>query len=388
MSRHRAEPRLPEPAKIPRSQNRHPSPLPRQPRDSDSSHLPSPLTKTPPPAPISGSRRTRGEPVADFHAGTRIPFTEGRMKPSPPLAEDAGTGGRFTPADHRFFIHYLRWRLAKDPLVTREVLYDELAEQTPSHDADAWRRHWDNHPQLPDQVVIEAGKRAAVPRTSQRSDEPLQHTATGEGSAESAGEDGSDEEREQDEGQNARPSTKRAPVRRPGKKRGERTLVTDEDLRAMARYMLDQEWSLPGPKRRWQEFAERPEHGGKRSYEGWYAIARSDVYKPRIEKYIKAFKVEQGLASEPPSNDAQGGEPPAADLQLETLPEKTDSKEEQKPTPLEVHNYSPPSPAAAVSSEGSRSRKRTAEEPTPKDESPERKRPKEGTPPDVIIVSD
>ncbi len=57
------------------------------------------------------------------------------MKPSPPLAEDAGTGGRFTPADHRFFIHYLRWRLAKDPLVTREVLYDELAEQVCSNSA-------------------------------------------------------------------------------------------------------------------------------------------------------------------------------------------------------------------------------------------------------------
>lgn len=75
---------------------------------------------------------------------------------------------------------------------------------------------------------------------------------------ESAGEDDSDEEREQDEGQNTQ-RTKRAPVRRAGKKRGERLPITEEDLRVMARYMFERGWSVSGPKRRWIEFAERPE---------------------------------------------------------------------------------------------------------------------------------
>ncbi|KAL1946887.1 hypothetical protein VTO73DRAFT_14991 [Trametes versicolor] len=382
---HRAEPRLPEPTKVPRSQNRRPSPPPTQAdvEDSESpSRSPCPPAKTPPQAPILGSRRTRGEPIAHFHAGTRIPFTESRMKPSPPLEEDAGTNGRFTPADHRFFIHYLRWRLAKDPLVTRDVLYGELAEQTPSHDADAWKRHWDNHPQLPDQVVIEAGKRAAAPHSLQRSDKPLQHDPTGEGSVESAGEDNSDEEREQDEGQNTQ-RTKRAPVRRAGKKG---LPITEEDLRVMARFMFERGWSVSGPKRRWIEFAERPENEGKRTYEGWYSITiPRSPHRTALEKYLEELHQERGLASKP-SNEAQSGDPPVVDL--ETSSEKTDDKEEQKPTPLEVHKHSPPTPTAIFDLEGSRSRKRTAEEPTPKDESPERKRPREGTPSDVIVVSD
>ena len=32
--------------------------------------------------------------------------------------------------------------------------------QTPHHNADAWRRHWDDAPELPDKIYIEARKRA------------------------------------------------------------------------------------------------------------------------------------------------------------------------------------------------------------------------------------
>lgn len=110
-----------------------------------------------------------------------------------------------------------------------------------------------------------------------------------------------------------------------------------------------------------------------------------------LQNYIKKFKAEQRLASEQ-SNDVESEEPeaPAADRQFEASLEEADGKEEQKPTPLADHKCSPPTPSASANPEGTRSRKRTAEEPTPKDEfeSPQRKRPKEGTPPDVIIASD
>ena len=62
-----------------------------------------------------------------FHAGTRIPQSQTHVKPTPPAPEESG-GSRFTDAEKVFFIHYLQWRMHDDPTVTKDELYEELAE--------------------------------------------------------------------------------------------------------------------------------------------------------------------------------------------------------------------------------------------------------------------
>lgn len=75
-----------------------------------------------------------------------------------------------------------------------------------------------------------------------------------------AREDDENGEGDQEDGQTARP-TKRPHVRRPAKGRGER--ITEEDLQAMARYMIakEDEWRVSSGalNKRWTEFAEHPE---------------------------------------------------------------------------------------------------------------------------------
>ncbi|KAI0719645.1 hypothetical protein C8T65DRAFT_636020 [Cerioporus squamosus] len=246
------------------------------------------------PSSPSSARSKRGDPVADFHAGTHIPPLAVYSKPKVPPRNPGSK--RFTDDDKIFFIHYLRWRLRREgPIPTRSVLYAELAEQTPHRDAEAWKRHWDDHPQLPDRILIEARNREwpdsqtapTAPAPDGPSDEEGEEDEDGEGEGEA------DEEEAEDRhaGHPAdRPSAGDAPNSGKGKttrKHIVRLRVTESDLRAMAKYMAEKEavWdSYPSQCACWEEFAR---NNTKRSYSAWINVT---IRKAKvIEKYKQEY---------------------------------------------------------------------------------------------------
>ncbi|TBU49420.1 hypothetical protein BD309DRAFT_1014864 [Dichomitus squalens] len=192
-------------------------------------------------------RSRRGGPVDEFHAGTLIPRVEVSNRPVPPSPPEVD-GRRFTDEDRIFFIHFLRWQLREGPVPEREELYDALAEQTPHHNADAWRRHWDDAPELPDKIYIEARKRAD--REGLVWNSPSSSASTDE-------EDG-------DEGMKDASAVPRG------------SRVTEDDFLRMARYMYEKRevWGqYSSANARWEEFAKRPENG-KRTLPGWVGVER------------------------------------------------------------------------------------------------------------------
>ncbi|KAI0375554.1 hypothetical protein BV20DRAFT_1047850 [Pilatotrama ljubarskyi] len=233
----------------------------------------------------SGSHRTRGEPVAVFHAGTRIPSSSGRMKPMPPVLEDNDSEGarvgsaKFTCSEHIYFIHYLRWRLQDDPTITKQSLFRELAEQTPNHDAEAWRKHWENHPELPDQIYIELGQREGIPsdlRRQARSARARESSASE--SSLTPVDDTSDDEYDSDSGDEDSSAFSNRRRRATSSTLRQGRAITEEDIRAMARFRLEraEEWSTRTNKKRfWTEFALRPENAAKRSLDGWARAEKS-----------------------------------------------------------------------------------------------------------------
>ena len=62
------------------------------------------------------------------HAGIRVHLLRTGIKPTPPVWEE-NDGSRFTDAEKTFFIHYLHWRMHDAPTVSKDELYDELAQQ-------------------------------------------------------------------------------------------------------------------------------------------------------------------------------------------------------------------------------------------------------------------
>ncbi|KAI0353575.1 hypothetical protein OH77DRAFT_1522453 [Trametes cingulata] len=247
-----------------------------------------------------GSRRTRGEPVILFHAGTRIPpGSSGRKKPAPPVPEDEDSAGtrvgshKFTHSDHIFFIHYLRWRLFDNPRVSKRSIFEGLAEQTPNHDAEAWRRHWDKFPELPDQIYIEL---------AQRDNTSFDHSATSatDSSLTSLEEDSSNE-CNPDSGTEDRSTSSDQQVRPPGGRS-----ITEEDVRAMARYRLEKakEWSVrTNRKGFWRDFAMRPENAAKRSWDAW-ARAES-THSQKLHLYYQEYEMAQESTGSLPSPAAQ-----------------------------------------------------------------------------------
>ena len=139
-----------------------------------------------------------------------------------------------------------------------------------------WKRYWGSHCEVPDGLYIEARKR--VEREESRGDDdapPPAPTCTATGEHSEGPESESESDDEYDDGDDGSTYHAPAPTRTQGKppqpagtaatkpKRPPSGLpVTDEDLRAMARYRfaMGSEWDkhrfkLP----RWQEFADRPE---------------------------------------------------------------------------------------------------------------------------------
>ncbi|KAI0375553.1 hypothetical protein BV20DRAFT_1117115 [Pilatotrama ljubarskyi] len=351
----------------------------------------------------AGTRRTRGEPAAEFHAGTRIPPSSGRQKPQPPLSLiDVSRGVRkFTEAEHIFFIHYLRWRLMKDPMVAKQDLYTELAKEIPHHDAAAWKRHWDSYPQVPDQIYNSSAQRvppseiARQPASTARVARPssfgrsAQH---GTSSTDGSEDDSGDEPVSEDDVQ--RLSEPFLPMTRRRREATRGTNVTEEDVKAMARYMLENSATWESRRKgleRWKDFAAKPENM-KRSLPAWVHIEVRRAQE--IQHYYKKFAAEQRTAStqakvpEQPSSSKDASQAGtlqsavATDLQVKASKTPESSKAGQSEVlmekgGLEVHNRS-------VGPEIQIPRKRGADELTLKAESPVHKRSKD----EVIVVSD
>ncbi|RPD67267.1 hypothetical protein L226DRAFT_131941 [Lentinus tigrinus ALCF2SS1-7] len=239
----------------------------------------------------SAVRSKRGDPIADYHAGTHIPPLSVNSKPKAP-PKDPGSV-RFSDDDKVFFIHYLRWRLQHEGSVpTRSDLYDELAEETPYRDAEAWKRHWDDHPELPDRILIEARNRELAAAQDESSED----------------EEGDDDQGDVEETED--PSTGRL-LNGEGKDQRKhivRLKVTDDDLRAMARYMVEKHavWkSYPSQSACWEEFAR---HNTQRSLSAWMNIyfKRKKVIEQYAREYSQPHSGEEQKPPAPPSQPIEG----------------------------------------------------------------------------------
>ncbi|KAM5540431.1 hypothetical protein V8D89_005889 [Ganoderma adspersum] len=247
------------------------------------------------------ARSRRGGPIPEYHAGTLIPPLPTSSQPKAPVwdRDDDHEAHRFTDEDKIFFIHFLKSYLLGQAcgarIPDREDLYLLLARQTPHHNVEAWKRHWNDAPELPDKIYIEARKRA--------DDEALARSASLSPSSDEEGsEDGSDVE---DDGllkESTSPvlnevQRRSCTLRQPNRgKRGCHVKVTEEDLRDMAQYKYERRdvWDQsPSVKARWEEFADRPQNG-KRSLLGWYTADRD--HKDEINYYYKQYAASAAAA--------------------------------------------------------------------------------------------
>ncbi|KAI0650356.1 hypothetical protein C8Q79DRAFT_943258 [Trametes meyenii] len=303
----KARPRLPD---LPR---RGPSPRRASPERLSSSQNRSRPSKVAPPKAVkrqrtatesrpvlpTGTQRRRYSPVPIFHAGVRVPNSSPTTKPTPPPHGGGGGESKLTDEHKIYFIHYLRWRLNKSPTIARPVVYEELEKET-HYSADVWRVHWDKYPETPDQVCIEAYNRAvpasqpvrttsvAGPSRASRESQPL---GSKDGNSSSDGD--SDSESSSSEPDDDAPLRPSAPRGRPRKRVPVR--VTEEDLRAMAKYKVANynTWNRKSRMERWREFAERPENR-KRSLEGWYTIGESS-HTQQLEEYFQQCAQEEHM---------------------------------------------------------------------------------------------
>ncbi|KAI0719644.1 hypothetical protein C8T65DRAFT_636017 [Cerioporus squamosus] len=228
-------------------------------------------------SPIS-QRSKRGGPVDEFHADTYIPPYSGSKKPKAPRHVSEADRFKFTDEDKVFFIHYLRWRVRQDDVPDKSKVFGELAEET-RHSADAWKRHWQQNAELPDRILAQAKK--------QRAEE--QFASKPSSDEEDCSQDGEDIQDEDDK----RYPRAAPPVRR---RRGRVTTgvkVTEDDLRAMAKYKAERlkGWDrFPSKQGAWKEFFERPGNE-KRTLNAWYCAARDHALK--LEKYLREFLTDQ-----------------------------------------------------------------------------------------------
>ncbi|PIL37072.1 transcription factor [Ganoderma sinense ZZ0214-1] len=265
----------------------------------------------------AASRSKRGAPVVEYHDEVRIPHLASGVKPKPPQRDLQHNNRRFTKEDKVFFIHYLKYRLRKGPVPSKEQLYGELTEQAPHHNADSWKRHWDKACTLPNQIYIQALKRVNSRRQEPRRPAPRAKQDPAESSE---AEDEEEDEEEEGDATPAEPSDdpvseptasrKRAPTAK--KAQGgpvpHRCKVSDEDIRAMAQYIVEKRkcdgWeALKGPDR-WEEFASRPENI-KRRLNAWIGITYSRARD--IQAYIQEYESEQ--SSTPAAEDKPRASP-------------------------------------------------------------------------------
>ena len=227
-------------------------------------------------------RSRRGGPIPEYHAGTLIPPLGPSLHPKPPPrdSENVNESHKFSDEDKIFFIHFLKWYLRQGIVAhipDREELYLLLARQvsifrpfsdgddrsnlitrqTPHHNAEAWKRHWDDAPELPDKIYIEARKRADDEAIAGN---PSLSPSSNEGGSEDGIEAADDEPLSESTSQvlNQAQRAPRSPC--PPKKTRRPERVTEEDLREMAQYKYERRgvWEgISSRTARWKEFAQR-----------------------------------------------------------------------------------------------------------------------------------
>ncbi len=119
-----------------------------------------------------------------------------------------------------------------------------LHAQTPHHDAESWRKHWDSAPSLPDRIYIEARKRAVVANGA------ITTANSSEGESDIGADWGLEDEAPPSTQVSSRLATTRLHQR-----------ITDEDLHKMAEFLVEKRHSLhyQSQSELWREFHGRPE---------------------------------------------------------------------------------------------------------------------------------
>ncbi|EJF61163.1 hypothetical protein DICSQDRAFT_155257 [Dichomitus squalens LYAD-421 SS1] len=265
-------------------------------------------------------RYRRGSPAQVDHAGLLIPPSSGLLAPVAPRAKADEKSSKFTDEDKIFFIHFLRWRLRQPGAIpSKKDLYKDLAKQTAHHDAEAWKKHWYEHPECPDREYIKARKRAEQSqlRASSPSSGPGYARIGGssdeddETSQESDGEDAADNasvvsycnpnEEVAAEPVGTVPNTRHTSRGRP---------VTLEEIRAMAQFKAERRdvWEQYTSKQEpWKEFAERPENK-HRTLNAWYCVTRDRG--AMLDRYYRQYLAEAESSKNqttPPQQDTDEG---------------------------------------------------------------------------------
>ncbi|TBU22057.1 hypothetical protein BD311DRAFT_792402 [Dichomitus squalens] len=244
------------------------------------------------------SKKEGQEPI--FHDVTFIPPSDGSEKPRLPRLRSsaADPNEKFTDDEKVFFVHWLRWRLRQGPLPDKDELFEELQTELPHRTASMWKSHWEDHPELPDQIYLAAKERAEkeenwgiFPTKVAALNEPL----ILESESEDDGDDGRSDPSYSDRNG---PIPTLSPLPRARKSKHN---VSDAELRAMALYKFEHAAKWENNTRKyplWRDFANSPENIHKRTSEEWRGIAMNRKYANIIRRYVEEHRAHANVAKD------------------------------------------------------------------------------------------
>ncbi|KAI1795153.1 hypothetical protein LXA43DRAFT_66897 [Ganoderma leucocontextum] len=253
---------------------------------------------------ISTSYRSkRGAPVEEYHEELCIPSLPPGTKPKTPRRDPRDDSPKFTEEEKIFFIDFLKYRLHRGPVPSKEQLCKELAEQTPHHNASSWKRHWDKACKLPNEIYIQARKRVQSDLQGPLPAPPSRASGSYRVELNDEQDDFGDEQEEADAEPSDDPEYEPTASRIPSstttkgtKQRGVRKYkITEGDIRAMAQYVVDKRksddgWEHLAAPVRWEEFAARPKNR-KRQAKAWAQIEYKRAKE--IDTYIQEYEEEE-----------------------------------------------------------------------------------------------
>ncbi|KAI0750766.1 hypothetical protein C8Q80DRAFT_530093 [Daedaleopsis nitida] len=204
---------------------------------------------------------------SEYHAHVYIPPLADYNKPRAPSRDPQGDIDTFSDDEKIFFIHFLRWRLREGPVPPKLVLWWELGREAPHHDHLSWKKHWEDNPSMPDRIYSEARERRdrETEMESNRSrtvSPPVTLRLYNKHS--------------NHRGVHPCPSHNKSAAR-PTRRR-----VTDDDIKAMALYMVEKRrvWNkYTSHSGCWREFANRPQNRARRNLHAWDSIARKQGHR-------------------------------------------------------------------------------------------------------------
>jgi hypothetical protein len=199
--------------------------------------------------------------------------------PTPPKEVVPNPSGRpghiYTRSDRDFFVDFIQYELARDPELGKQELCDMLYAKAPHHSAESWKSHWSSRHAVADNILRLAAERVAArdraanrsaadalvddhpstkkiaPRAALTSRPQPASTAPAKvrvetpSDSEDDGEDVATDWSDQDE--------------EPGHMGGRDAVLTEVDMRAMAKYIARHEiseWKGLKNRTRWLPFAE------------------------------------------------------------------------------------------------------------------------------------